>query len=166
MQLKHDRPEAQYGLNAPQETQILNDFYVFEVMSAFQTAKAFSRPPVFVLTHSVAECVAKAHEEVAFCHTVTRIFLSASLSPSDLHVVHLVHVNVCHSSRNVRMWLLPHQVADAGTTAGTVKVLDQADKKVTAAVENTRAAFPIIVFSKYFISVIGEPNNLLELVID
>lgn len=92
--------------------------------------------------------------------------MSKTFSPSDFKVGELVQVYVCHLNQERDKWLSPCQAIDFHTDTGLITVTGLAAKKVIAAVEDTRAAFPISYFSEFVISIIDYLDDPLQLEIE
>lgn len=163
MRRQHANPEIKDDLHALRATIISNDLYGSEVMSAFEAAECFSRPPLPGLKPiSVSEKLIASQQELAARRKLIQILRSKALKPSDVKVGDLVQKYVRHSNQRRRKWLSPRQVLAIDENAGIVTVPGLAGKKVSAAVEDTRAVLPISDLSEFVMSTIDELNDNLD----
>lgn len=143
-------------------TQISNDLYMSDVMSAYETAKGLTCPhasggkPIFV----GAEILIDLQEPIVR-RKLTRILRSHSLKPSNFKLGDLTQIYVHHNNQKRDKWLSPRQIFSIEIDVGTVAVPGLFGNTINAVFENVRAAFPISNIAEYVISIIDELDDNL-----
>lgn len=144
LRLQHASPTSSDAILAVRAARISNDLYGSDIMSAYEAANGFARPPApGEKAIPVYDNLLLAHQELMARSNLTCILRAHSLKPFDFKRGYLVQIYVHHSHEKRGKWLSLRHILAIGNEPGLLTVPGLSGNTVNATFEDARTAFPV-----------------------